>query len=528
MALARTRSVTLVGVTGHLVEVEADLSAGLVSCVLVGLPDAAITEARDRVRAAIVNSDREWPQKKITIGLSPATLHKRGSGFDLALAVAVLAASGVVPKTLVAHAVLLGELGLDGRVRAVRGVLPAVVAAVDAGHPVVVVPAENRAEAALVPGATVVAVAHLRHLVAWLRHELDDVGLEALADEAVASAEAARPPGRPSDAVHGAAAELAEGDLADVRGQAEARYAVEVAATGGHHLLLHGAPGTGKSMLALRLPGLLPSLTRAEALEVTAIHSVAGTLPPDSPLVDRPPFQDPHHTATAPAVLGGGSNAARPGAVSLAHRGVLLLDEAPEFSSAVMEGLRQPMERGSIVIARAGATVRFPARFQLVLTANPCPCGLASGGGADCRCTPMARRRYGQRLSGPVMDRVDIRQTVLAPSRGALAADEPEPSATVRARVAAGRERQGRRFAGTGWSCNADVPGPQLRRHFPPDLEALALAEERLRAGALTARGADRALRVAWSVADLRGLDRPGIAEMHTALGLRGAAMVAA
>lgn len=524
MALARTRSVTLLGVGGHLVEVEADIGSSIPAVVLVGLPDAAVSEARDRVRAAITNSGEAWPQRRITVGLSPAALPKRGGGFDLAIAVAILAAGGSVPVDPVAAAVFLGELGLDGQVRPVRGVLPAVMAAAAAGVVRVVVPASNVDEARLVPDVDVVGVGSLGALVAWLRSE---ISREELAEHAagrdggatlrvVCSRDAVSPDPR------------SELDVAEVRGQPEARYALEVAAAGGHHLLLNGPPGTGKSMLAHRLPGVLPRLSPPDALEVTAIHSVAGTLPADSPLLEVPPFQDPHHTATVPAVLGGGTAAARPGSVSLAHRGVLLLDEAPEFAPALLEGLREPMERGEIVVARAAATVRFPARFQLVLTANPCPCGLAVGTGSACRCTPAQRLRYAARLSGPVLDRVDIRQTLGQPTRAALAVDEPESSAAIGARVRVARERQARRLLDTPWRTNSDVPGPRLRRDYPPDPAALAVAEERLRSGWLTARGADRTLRVAWSIADLRGVDRPGVDEMHAALGLRGMTRVAA
>jgi magnesium chelatase family protein len=515
VALARTRSVALLGVTGHLVEVEADIGSGVPAVVLVGLPDPSVTEARDRIRAALTNSGFEWPMRRITLGLSPAMIPKRGSSFDLAFAVAVLAAVRAIPPDTVADAAFVGELGLDGAVRPVRGVLPAVLAAAAAGCSRVVVPVANAGEARLVPDVDVVAVSSLRATADWLTGALDRSALE--------SAEAAL-----ATAPRAATTTDSDPDLAEVRGQPEARYATEVAAAGGHHLLLSGPPGTGKSMLAQRLPGLLPDLLRPDALEVTAIHSVAGTLPPGGTLLERPPYQDPHHTASIPAVLGGGAGAARPGAVSLAHRGVLLLDEAPEFPPALLDGLREPMERGSIVIARSGAIVRFPARFQLVLTANPCPCGLGGGRDQDCRCTPLMRRRYASRLSGPILDRVDIRQTVAAPSPGVLAVDEPETSAVVAARVAAARQRQTARFVGADWRCNAEVPSAALRRRYPPTAPALRLAEDKLRRGVLTARGVDRALRVAWTVADLRGRDRPDLDEVHTALALRGSSSLAA
>ncbi|MGB9376979.1 MAG: YifB family Mg chelatase-like AAA ATPase, partial [Mycobacteriales bacterium] len=365
MALARAVSVALVGVVGHLVEVEADLAQGLPGLAIVGLPDTALLEARDRVRAAVVNSGQAWPSKRITLGLSPATLPKHGSGFDLAMAAAILAAAGVAPAAALQDRAVIGELGLDGRVRAVRGALPAAVAAGRAGLRGIVVPTDNMREAALVPGLAVDGVQSLSALVAWMR-------------------------GEPSatDIVSGVPVEAASTadwpDLADVVAQEVGRIAIEVAAAGGHHLFLLGPPGAGKTMLAERLPGILPPLDIEAALEVTAVHSVAGVLPPSAPLIDRPPYQAPHHTASVAALVGGGSGLARPGALSLAHRGVLFLDEAPEFPHGVLDALRQPLERGEIVLARSGGAVRYPSRVQLVMAANPCPCASPQG---DQACT---------------------------------------------------------------------------------------------------------------------------------------------
>ena len=487
MTLATTRSVAVVGVRGHLVEVEADLSPGVPSFVLVGLPDASLNESRDRVRAALVNSDQRWPPttRRLTVNLSPASLPKRGSSFDLAIALAVLAADRVVPPGVVADAVLLGELGLDGRVRSVRGVLPAVLAASEAGVEAVVVPAANAAEAALVPGMRVTGVHSLAQLIALARGE--PVHLEV--EDEVADA----------PAVDDDPARL---DLADVLGQADARAMIEVAAAGGHHLLMIGPPGAGKTMLAERLPGVLPPLDRSSAIDVTAVHSVAGTLPSGSPLVTRPPFQAPHHTASVAAIVGGGSTHVRPGAASLAHRGVLFMDEAPEFAPRVLDALRQPLESGEICVSRLAAQVRFPAQFQLVLAANPCPCGQAVVRGRDCMCSPMAKLRYFGRLSGPLLDRVDLRREMRPATRRELRDDRglAESTAVVAERVLAARERMTGRLSGTPWRANAEVPGHAMRRDWPLPWDVVAAAERELDHGNLTARGVDRVLRVAWTL----------------------------
>ncbi|CAO5229107.1 YifB family Mg chelatase-like AAA ATPase [Frankia sp. AgKG'84/4] len=505
MPLARSRAVAVVGVEGHLVEVEADLALGIPRLTLIGLPDASLHEARDRIRAAVVNSGEDWPNRRITLGLFPATLPKTGSGFDLAMAVAVLGAAAVVPGAALLGRVFIGELALDGRVREVRGVLPAVLRAVTAGIERVVVPTANAAEAALVPGALIEPVATLAGVLALLRGEQTP-------------AVPVPPPARP------ASEDATRGDLADVAGQSRGRLAVEVAAAGGHHLYMQGPPGSGKTMLAERLPGLLPALTREASLEVTAVHSVAGVLPADCPMVTRPPFRSPHHSATPAALIGSGSAVVRPGLASQAHRGVLLLDEAPEFSRPALDALRQPLESGAIEVARARVVARFPARFQLVLAANPCPCSKARGPrGTGCECPSLVRRRYLARLSGPLLDRIDIQVALNAPSRAELRADAErcESSTAVAARVAQARRLASIRLAGTPWRANAEVPGPALRRHWPLPAKATALAERAFERGMLTARGLDRVLRLAWTLADLAGRPAPGPDQFGVALELR-------
>nr|WP_210767921.1 YifB family Mg chelatase-like AAA ATPase [Cellulomonas humilata] len=493
--------VALVGLTGHVVEVEAHLAPSLPAFTLVGLPDASLAESRDRVRAAVTSSGLPWPNRRITVNLSPATLPKSGSGFDLAIAVATLAGAEAIDPAGPHGVVHLGELGLDGRLRPVRGVLPAVAAAVAAGCRRVVVAEANAAEARLVPGAQVVGATSLAQVAARYGADVEVRDVDPVTTEPVA-----RPPGRSAL------------DLADVVGQDEARGCLEVAAAGGHHLLMVGPPGTGKTMLAARLPGLLPDLSEADAVEVTAVHSVAGAFDPGEGLLRRPPFEDPHHTATPASVVGGGSGIPRPGAASRAHRGVLFLDEAPEFSTAVLQTLRQPLEHGELVLHRAAGTARYPARFQLVLAANPCPCGQAVGKGLACTCRSEQRRRYFGKLSGPLLDRVDL-QVELGPSRAGAGAGES--SGTVAARVAAARQAQSERLVGTPWRSNGDVPGSWLRGRLGPDRSLVADLDRALDRGTLSLRGVDRVLRVAWTLADLAGRSAPDRADVGQALLLR-------
>ncbi len=508
MVIGRTHAISLLGIHGAVVEIEADITSNLPSFVLIGLPDLALGEAKDRVRSAAMNSGCPLPGRKITVNLSPAALPKHGSGFDLAIAVSALAAAGTISADSIDRVVHLGELGLDGRLRPINGVLPAVLAASRSGFETVMVPSGNADEARLVPGMRVIAVASLRDAAIWHGGKFDPEPVEAISRPELSTPEA-----------------LA-GDLSDVIGNAETIEAMLVAAAGGHHVFLLGPPGAGKTMLASRLPGLLPDLDTRAALEVSSVRSLAG-LPVGSSLSTRPPFESPHHTATAAALVGGGSGLIRPGAAARASDGVLFLDEAPEFSRTVLDALRQPLESGVISIHRANAVAHFPGRFQLVMAANPCPCGQYGARDSECTCPPSARRRYVGRLSGPLLDRIDIQYRVqrITSAQLRLADDSPRTStAAARERVATARAAASARLEGTPWRLNSQVPGAWLRspgvRLSNPVTASIDRALER---GGITMRGYDRILRLAWTIADLDGTTTPTADHMGQALYLRRA-----
>jgi magnesium chelatase family protein len=503
--LAQLRTAALVGIEAVLVQVEVDVSFGMPDLTVVGLPDASVRESRDRVRAAIRNSGFDYPPHRVTVNLAPADLRKVGSAFDLPIAIGILAAAGQLVPRLLDDVLLVGELSLDGAIQPIRGVLPAVVAATRGGITSVLLAAANAGEAAIVPGARVLAASTLAEAVTLLQSP-------------ATAPPVARPAPRRTSVRPGPLL-----DLADVRGQPLARRALEIAAAGGHHLLLSGPPGCGKTMLARRLPGLLPDLTFEAALEVSAVHSVSGLLGTGAGLMLEPPFRAPHHTISDVALVGGGA-LPRPGEISLAHHGVLFLDELPEFSRRALEVLRQPIEAGYVTVSRAARTAHFPARFLLVAAMNPCPCGRLGHPRHACRCTPLQVHRYAGRVSAPLRDRLDLTADVPPLSVVEMNSTEPgESTLAVRGRVAAARVMQAARLAGLpGPAVNAGLSGAALREHGRMTRDArrlLVRAAERLE---LSARAHDRVVRVARTIADLESATEIAESQIAEALQFRG------
>ncbi len=489
--LAKVTSCALVGLDGVVVEVEVNIAHGMPAVTVVGLPDTAVQESRERVRAAIANSGMTFPAQRLTVNLAPADLPKEGPSYDLPIALGILAASGQIPADVLRSSLVVGELSLDGGLRPVRGVLPAAYAAREAGLENVFVPMTNAAEASLVPDIDVYPV---DHLISIVEHVLGLDTIPAFDRRNLPDA----PP--PLEAIT---------DFAEVKGQEHVKRALEVAAAGSHNVLMVGAPGSGKTLMARALPGILPVLSIEEALEVTRIYSVAGLLPTEKPLLRIRPFRAPHHSVSHAGLIGGGSWP-HPGEISLAHRGVLFLDELPEFPSRTLEALRQPLEDRVVTISRVAGSLTFPANFILVGAANPCPCGYYQDALRPCTCSPSEVTRYGKRISGPLLDRIDIHVRVPRVEYDKLTNRQPgEPSPAIQARVQAARDRQAERFskAGDGLTCNADMGAGDVRRLCLLDAEGENLMRSAVRQMNLTARGYHRVLKLSRTIADLEGTD---------------------
>jgi magnesium chelatase family protein len=483
MMLSKVESLAVNGVDGFLVQIEVDLSFGMPAFEIVGLPDTAVKEARDRVRAAIRNSGIRFYEHRVTVNLAPANIKKEGSGFDLPIAVGILAAKGDLPTAELEQGVFVGELALDGRIRPINGVLSMTITARDAGKEWIVIPAGNAHEASVINGIRTIPVANLGQVRDFLKHIWQPEEIHII-DKAVAE-------------------EFEINNLADVKGQEQAKRALEVAAAGGHNILMIGPPGSGKTMLARRLPGILPSLCQDEAIEITKIYSVGGLLPGGSSLISQRPFRSPHHTTSSAGLIGGG-RIPRPGEISLAHHGVLFLDELPEFPREVLEVLRQPLEDGQVTIARAAMVLSFPARFMLAAAMNPCPCGYYGDSLKPCNCTPLQIHRYCSRISGPLLDRFDMQIEVPRLQEFEFDSSNPgESSAAVKNRVERARQAQRERLSNTVNYCNAHMRPHEIKEYCPIDSPSRELIRQAIQRYGLSARAYHRILKLARTIADL-------------------------
>ncbi|QGM62160.1 hypothetical protein BKKJ1_0638 [Bifidobacterium catenulatum subsp. kashiwanohense] len=505
MAIGSALSVGLIGLKAFIIQIQAFVSPGLPYFSIIGLPDTSLSEARERVKSACQASGAKWPETRVTVNLSPASMPKRGSSHDLAIAASVLSASGTIPHDCLNDTVVLGEVNLDGTVLPVNGLLPILLHARDQGVCKVIVPHANLDEAALVPDVNAIGVRHVGELIELMggtaKYEIADLIRDVNPNDDTMST--CPPPG----------------DMNEVMGQETAKWALEVAAAGGHHLMMTGPPGTGKTMLASRIPGVMSPLSESEQLEVASIRSLCGTLPSYG-ISDIPPFEAPHHTASTASLVGGGAGLAQPGAITRAHRGILFMDEAPEFSARTLQTLREPLESGYVAISRAKGTTYYPARFQLIMAANPCPCGYAYGNGERCTCKEKDRIKYFSRLSGPILDRIDI-QIEVPPVERINPGMTPsgESSHAIRLRVIVARQTAQERFREFGWVCNAQATGTWLRANT--STKAIELVNHALASERLSLRGADRAMRLAWTLADLSGKTSPGPEEMMQGISMR-------
>lgn len=507
MRIGEGTSVGLVGLQAFLIQSQAFISPGLPYFSIIGLPDTSLSESRERVKSACSASGFTWPQTRVTVNLSPASKPKHGSMHDLAIAVSVLDAAGVIPAKSFEQTIVLGELNLDGSVLPVNGLLPILLFASRHGIRRAYVPYHNLKEAQLISNMSIIGVRHLGELIEHVGGNAHYKPQEAtiLQDDQISINQ------EKTDTTHL--------DMAQVIGQEQTKWALTIAAAGGHHMLMTGPPGAGKTLLASRLPSIMPPLTEEEQLEVASIRSLCGTLNTYG-ISDLPPFEAPHHTASTTSLVGGGSHVALPGAITKAHRGVLFMDEAPEFSPRALQTLREPLETGHILLSRSKGTAMYPAQFQLIMAANPCPCGFGYGNGERCTCSPRERSRYWNRLSGPILDRIDIQIAVPPiPDLIQTAQQKHQTSSQIRSRVIEARAAARERYKKQGWSCNAQASGEWLREHTSP--QALTLVSRAVEDNRLSVRGADRAMRLAWTLSDLNGRSSPTTQDVNAGILMR-------